>query len=568
MNPETFAWGISSSRIRPQERWLELFYILGLFLLALGLYTINLGNVPLRDWDEGTIAQVAKEIYQSSFHSLKWLFPTLWGEPYLNKPSLIHSLIALVYSAFGISEFSTRIVGATLSACSIPLLYCLARELFIPRYYALFSALIYLTMLPVVRHGRLAMLDGAVVCFQILMIWCLLRSRRDLRWALGIGIAFGLICLTKGWMMGLLLGAIAFIFLIWDTPRLINSFYLWLGVFIGSLPVIMWQMGQWLYHGENFVNTSIFAQSLDRIYTSVEGHSGPIWYYVLELLKYAYPWLFLAFFGFKSAWKNRNWSWSKLILVWGLVYLTVVSLMQTKLPWYIMPIYPALALASGVALAKIKELPSKVSFPKSWSIFFGVLAGVIFLGGIYFAFWENEPQELLVIISLMCLTMAVTSFLIAKRDQLFIIVLFWGMYLSLMLFFSSNFWLWELNEAFPVKPVAEIIKNTVPSEDKVYISFPYERPSLNFYSEHPVISETTLQAQENKSLEDLWRENDHIYLVIDHKRLSNFNIDEFNCENYQFQSKFNNHKLWGDSQILDSYCLKNNQEPDWFLIYK
>jgi 4-amino-4-deoxy-L-arabinose transferase-like glycosyltransferase len=563
MNRYTSVSGTSSFGTRPQERWLELCCILGLLLLALGLYTINLGNLSLRDWDEGTVAQVAKEIYQGSSEQLKWLFPTLWGEAYLNKPPLIHSLIALLYSLLGINEFSTRIVGATLTACSVPLLYCLGRELFIPRYYALFSALVYLTTLPVVRHGRLAMLDGAILCFQILLIWCLLRSRRDLRWALGVGISFGLICLTKGWMMGLLLGVISCLFLVWDTPRLIGSVYLWLGIFIGSLPVIMWQMTQWLYHGEHFINTSIFSQSLNRIYSSVEGHNGPIWYYVLELLKYPYPWIFLALFGLKSAWQHRNWSWGKLILVWSFVYLVVVSLMQTKLPWYIMPIYPALALAAGVALAKVIELPKNVPFPVLWIKFFGVLAIAILGGIIYFAFGEKENNLILIILGLMCLTMLITSILIAQRNEQFIVILFWGMYVSLMLFFSSDLWLWELNESFAVKPVAAVIKKTVPSPEKIYTSFSYERPSLNFYSEHQVITENTLKNQENKTLEDLWTENDHIYLLVNQERLNNFNLNETDCGHYQHKPETTN-----KMPILTNYCLKVAELSDWFLIYK
>lgn len=488
MNRHLFTSKIPHYGIKSQEYWLEFFYFFGLFCIAIILYTFHLGDLPLRDWDEGTFAQVAKEIYQSSFQDLHWLFPTIWNEPYFNKPPLIHSLTALVYSFAGVNEFTTRIVGASLTALSVPLLYSLARELFLPRNYALFSALVYLTTMPVVRHGRLAMLDGAVLCFQILMMLSILRARRDLRWGLPAGISFALICLSKGWMIGILFVAIAFLFLCWDTPRLISSVYMWFGLFLGAIPVIAWQVAQYKYYGENFINTSIKDQSLDRIFSTVEGHQGPIWYYLLELLKYPHPWLFIAMYGIAIAWKNRNWSWAKFILVWSSAYLVVVSTMRTKLPWYIMPIYPALSISAGVALAEIKSLPSFQSYPHAWKGFFGFLSIAVMGGFFYFFLTQPYNQNLLIVLGLLLITFSATTILLSKKDQQFIPVLFWGMYISLMVFFSSDYWLWELNEAYPVKPVAAVVKEKVSPKETVYISFDYERPSMNFYSEHRVIS--------------------------------------------------------------------------------
>uniref|UniRef100_A0ACD5GWP6 ArnT family glycosyltransferase n=1 Tax=Desertifilum tharense IPPAS B-1220 TaxID=1781255 RepID=A0ACD5GWP6_9CYAN len=127
---------------------------------ALFLFGIDLGSLPLRDWDEGIVAQVARNISRSPFDSLSWLYPTLAGEPYLNKPPLIHILIALLYKTVGINEWTTRLPSAILTALSVPLLYGVGVEIFPKRTPAIFSALIYLTLLPVVRHGRLAMLDG------------------------------------------------------------------------------------------------------------------------------------------------------------------------------------------------------------------------------------------------------------------------------------------------------------------------------------------------------------------------------------------------------------------------
>lgn len=90
------------------------------------------------------------------------------------------------------------------------------------------------------------------------------------------------------------------------------------------------------------------------------------------------------------------------------------------------------------------------------------------------------------------------------------------MFVSLMVFFSSNHWLWELNEAFAVKPVANLVNEFVPKDKKVYINFDYERPSLNFYSERQV---TAINEEELKQL--IKSPN---YLLVNHKILESLNL--------------------------------------------
>ncbi|MHC5831022.1 MAG: ArnT family glycosyltransferase, partial [Nostoc sp.] len=105
---------------------------------------------------------------------------------------------------------------------------------------------------PVVRHGRLAMLDGTTITFFLLLLFCLLKARQNRRYALGVGFCLGLITLTKG-MIVLLLGAIACLFLIADRQFvLLTSPYLLVGMFFGNAPAIAWFAAQWQHYGSNF----------------------------------------------------------------------------------------------------------------------------------------------------------------------------------------------------------------------------------------------------------------------------------------------------------------------------
>jgi 4-amino-4-deoxy-L-arabinose transferase-like glycosyltransferase len=497
------------------QNWIDPAWTIGLWIAAIVLFTINLGGLPLRDWDEGIVAQIAREIANSPFDSLTWLFPRdPNGGAYFNKPPLVHWLVALCFHFGGVNEWTARLPGALLTATSVPLLYNVGRELFFQRSTAVFAALVYLTSLPVVRQGRLAMLDGAILCFLVAMMFCVLRSRRDLRWGLGVGLGFACLCLTKG-ILGILLLAIAVVFIIWDTPRLLTSPYLWAGFGLGCFPIAMWYGAQVYRYGDEFLETHFWNQSLKRVSDSVENNQGFVTYYVWEIIKHGVPWVVFLPIALRNAWENRNLGWAKLTLVWSGIYFIVISIMQTKLPWYAMPLYPAFALMIGAQLQKFWQPPLNarpVQRVRIWVTVFSVLSIVAWAGAIYYTIGLRQP-DLQLIFSTLALTLTVTSILIARQDIQFVVVLIWGTFLTLLVLMMSNHWLWELQETFPAKPVGVMIQRATAKGQTIYTSYAYFRPSLNFYSERSIIPappETLLKH---------WREDAHPHLLIDQEFL-------------------------------------------------
>src|SRR4028118_1510630 len=516
---------------KPKNRWKNRFtdklWMLAFLLAAVLIFGLNLGGVALRDWDEGIAAQVSREIWRGN---LNWLYPTIDSMPYLNKPPLVHLLIAFAYSISGVNEWTSRLPGAILTAISVPLLYCIGREIFSQRTPAIFASLVYLTLLPVVRHGRLAMLDGAVLCFLLGAMWCLLRSRRDLRYALGAGIGFGLICLTKGVMLGLLLAAVGCIFLVWDTPRLLTSGYLWGGLAIGTFPVAAWYFAQWVHYGQYFINTNLVNESFRRIAEPVSNHKGPPWYYLLEILKLAWPWQLFWLQGLRLSWENRNFPGPKLVLVWTGVYLLAISVMNTKLPWYVLPIYPAFALAVGSYLAEVWEqlwLPpepikeeaeehfdaiSLLPHPAILAVLavLGVVGCIYFSGlvqiGKYIVPIERDLQLMLMVVAL---TMILAAVLLHRKDRQFILVLIWGTSLTRLVLGASGTWVWELAKDYPVKPIAEIVLTGTPAGQQVFTSHRLGRPSLNFYSQRQVI------VADAPTLKQKWQSHPQPYFLLE-----------------------------------------------------
>lgn len=512
-----------------QRRWVSGLgwrWALGLWLAALVLFGVKLGAVPLRDWDEGIVAQVAREIWRTPFASATWLHPIdITGTPYFNKPPLMHWLVALSYTIGGVSEWTTRLPGAFLTAGSVPLLYGVGREIFRQQRPAILTALVYLTWLPVVRLGRLAMLDGAVLCFFLLLLLCLLRSRRNLRWGLGVGVSLGLICLTKG-VLGLLLGAIALGFLAWDTPRLLTSGYLWSGIVIGSAPVLAWYVAQWQYYGQAFLTAHFLAQSFDRVWQNVDRNQGEPWFYLLDIVKYSGSWLLFLPPAMRFTWASRSLSWARLLLLWGGGYGVAISLMSTKLPWYGLPLYPALALMVGSYLASIwswtltdRCLTCSISQTRIWCGLLLLLAIAAGGGTAYFAL--KSQADLILVAAALALTLMTAGILVGRRDGQFVPILLWGTYITLLLLMMSEHWLWELAETYPAKPVGIMIQQHTVLHQSVYASHRQvaARPSLNFYSDRPVfaVSAPTLRGH--------WQTDHQPFLLVDAETLAGLPTD-------------------------------------------
>jgi 4-amino-4-deoxy-L-arabinose transferase-like glycosyltransferase len=536
----------------------DYYWGLGLFCLALILFTSNLGSLPLRDWDEGIIAQVSREILQGWQQGLNtWLYPTIHQTPYLNKPPLIHWFVAWSYHLGGVNETTARLPSALLTALSVPCLYGLVREIINQRLSAIFTSLVYLTLMPVIRHGRLAMLDGSVLLFWIITLWCILRCRRDLRYALPAGIALGLLGLTKGILLAVLLGAIALIFLWWDTPRLLFHKYFWLGIGLGMIPLGAWYIAQFSHYGLYFLKSNLLNQSLKRVWEDVGSNTGPVWYYLLEILENITSWQIFWLWGLKFANDHKNFSWGKLIIVWTSVYLIAISLMQTKLPWYVLPLYPAIAITTGIFLAEFWQnfpvdltwrkfnifVSQPINSPKeeklfmqqpqsekfynlvrqSNLVFFSLLtligiAGILFFSGKMPFTNQSISWEIILIFLAVILTTSIAAFLLWKKDRQFLPILFWGTYVALFMFVNSQYWNWELAENYAVKPLAEIIQQNSQPQQKIYSLARTDRPSLNFYSDRPIIRVGPDRIQQE------WQNNPAPIVLIEDIYLKNISV--------------------------------------------
>ena len=513
----TSIWRRSPNKLRQSEIWLECFYFISLFLAALILFLVNLGNLPLLDSHEGLIAQVAREIYRNSDTFSNWMFPTLWGKPYLAQPPLVQDLIAVAYRIAGISEFTTRLPGALLGACSVVLIYGIGREIFIARLPALFSALVYLTCLPVVRLGRLAMADGPFLCFELLTIWAILRSRRDLRWSLVAGIGLGLMSLTKG-IISLPVIAIIIGFLLWDTPRLLTSPYFLGGILLGVMPEIGYYISRW-FHVREFGNAErLYGLFINQISATEFDFQLTPQYYLIQCLQYVLPWLLVTVAGIRLASRNLHWGWGKLSIAWLVIYSALVFLVLDRNYWSIVPIYPALALVTGKQLDLIRNLPSYIDYPKIWTYGFALMAALAAFAGLHWGIRDYIDFYLPFICGSLAITFTATTIVLAQQEKQFIPLLFWGLFVSIFLLIISPHWIWELKTVDPAKPIAQLIRQYTPEKQIIYTSMNSKRSSLEFYSDRQIVP------LEMKDLKVRWQEDGNSVLLLDSDAIEELDI--------------------------------------------
>lgn len=131
-------------------------------------------------------------------------------------------------------------------------------------------------------------------------------------------------------------------------------------------------------------------------------------------------------------------------------------------------------------------------------------------GGLFYASpWGGEPSWALGITFLLVMIVAGAAAMFVWHQQTrFIPTLIIGLYCALTVLMTSNHWVWELGESFPVLPIAELVNTHVPAGIPIGIAYDYSRPSLDFYSDRRIT------AQSSADLLSRWQAADPMYAIV------------------------------------------------------
>ncbi|MFN9547242.1 MAG: 4-amino-4-deoxy-L-arabinose transferase [Cyanobacteriota bacterium] len=474
----------------------------GLWLLALVLATAGLGQLPLRDWDESLVARVALEASARPWPDL--LFPVFWGDPYLNKPPGLHLLIAAairLWRALSGAAPPTlppagllRLVPALLSSSVVPLVGLVQARLRPGQpAIALASAAMALTLMPLARQGRLVMLDGSQLAALLLLWWAALSAsrRRGFVWLDGglMGLAGSALLLLKAPLALPVLGGTLLLRACDREPAQRHWPWLLAGLAIGLLPGLAWHGVHALVRGPEALEMWL-GQGFARVHQRLEGHSGGLAMPITEVLEGGWPWLALWPAAMGLAWRQRRTLAGRWCLGTTLLTAALVLPLRTQLPWYSLLLWPPLLLSSGPVLVWLVErapglTPAWPALTRRVPAFWALL-GALLMGFAVFALSGGGPalRPLAPVAASGGVGLLVGgALLLARRSgqrRTGALVLLAGLWGALLALLSGPLWLWELNETWPVLPVARELRRLPEGGARLWRQD--ERPSLNWYA--------------------------------------------------------------------------------------
>jgi 4-amino-4-deoxy-L-arabinose transferase-like glycosyltransferase len=341
-----------------------------LFLAFILFYFYGLGHLPFIGPDEPRYAQVAREM----FLRRDWITPTLGGYLWFEKPALLYWLAIVAFKLFGVSEWSARAVGAICGLLTVSAVYWIGTRTSDKNQQAgaigFWSALVAGTSAGLIAFSRAVSFDIVVT---MTIAWALafffaaeleVDDRLRRRWLVGLYFAIGLSLVAKG-LVGFVIpiGVIGVYYTLRGKApaRDLRLSALW-GIPLTMIVAATWYGPMFWKHGILFFDEFIIKHHFERFATNKYHHPGRIYYYLLILPLLALPWSALLVDGLlqarKTFWKGSDDSVCRLqtfALAWILLPLIFFSLSSSKLPGYILPVLPAVALLAGSRLAQLNS---------------------------------------------------------------------------------------------------------------------------------------------------------------------------------------------------------------------
>ena len=298
------------------------------------LYLLHLGGVGFLGPDEPRYASIGREMA----HSGDWITPRLDGQPWFEKPPLTYWLTAAGHLARLPDEWAARLPEALISVAFLAFFYItLARE-FSPRL-AMAATSILATSAGWVAYSFAALTDlpMAAALGSAMLIVLFDRQR-----AVIAGVLLGLSVLGKGFVPVVLFAPVLLI----ARGKRITT------LMTAAIIAAPWFILCWMRNGGAFWNDFFWKQHVARFLTPSLEHVQPVWFYVPVLLAGLFPWTPLA----ALLVRRRTYADVRMrtLAYWVLYGLVFFSVARNKLPGYLLPLFPAVAILLASALESVR----------------------------------------------------------------------------------------------------------------------------------------------------------------------------------------------------------------------
>lgn len=330
----------------------------------------RLGSTPLWDDDEPKNAACSVAMLDAD----DWVVPTFDGRLRIEKPPLVNWLHIAGIAVCGRTETGVRLGSALLTIGTCLLTWQLGRILVNPAV-GLLGGLAMATCIWTSVGGRASTPDAPLLFFTTLAFVLFARAttspampgqraRLSLPAAIGIGASCGAAVLAKGPIGFVIPAAACTIYAAvreWSTER--PSFR---GVVAGLRPLAVtatmlavalpWYAWVTIRTEGEWLRGFFFVHNVGRFAAPMEGHSGSLAYYPLVVGIGLFPWslvlvaMLVNIVATLRTPQHPQRVPMQLLASWAGAWIGILSLAGTKLPGYVWPAYPALAVATACFL--------------------------------------------------------------------------------------------------------------------------------------------------------------------------------------------------------------------------
>jgi 4-amino-4-deoxy-L-arabinose transferase-like glycosyltransferase len=414
--------------------------------------------------------------------------PILYGKPWLEKPALYYWRTMGFYKEFGVSDWSARLPSAT-GALALVFLAFLHLRRFRPGGH-LDAALIMVSCVAIVAFARGASTDMQLAApFSIGMLgWYAWYETGKKFWLFDLYFFNAAATLAKGPVAPLMALGIIMLFLglrrEWSALRRT----IWIpGILLYLLMVLPWYIAV-QRRNPTFVYQFFLQHNIERYTTNLYQHHQPFYFYLLVLVLGMMPWTALAlralFDGLQismAEWKVRHNprryighvragdAFPEFLVLWALFPIVFFSFSGSKLPGYILPAIPPIAILTGDYIFRIRRAGIPGWLLNAHAVMAGFLTFVLLLCPQYMVYQRIIPAPRIFIwAALTGILVAVLILVVVHRYGVRYIRLVTIVPLAGLLFFllhGANGHLLDLN--YSARPLAREIAQSAPGTEPV-----------------------------------------------------------------------------------------------------
>ncbi|HWE74917.1 MAG TPA: glycosyltransferase family 39 protein [Stellaceae bacterium] len=334
-----------------------------LTLLCLGLYLPGLVRLPVTDRDEARFVQASRQMLET--HDL--IAIRFQDEARNKKPAGIYWLQAASVALFSDAESNAvwpyRVPSLLAAIASALMTFGMGARL-VGRKAAFIGAGLLAASLGLGIEAHLAKTDAVLLAFitaaQLALARIYLDAKAGLRAPLGIALLFWAALaagiLIKG-PVAPLAAALTVIALALSERRgrWLRDLRPIAGIVLLLVIVLPWLIAISTATQGQFLSDSLGRDFLGKLIGAQESHGAPPLYYLALLMISFWPGTLFLGPAIAWGWQQRRADAERFLIAWGVPFWIVLELVPTKLPNYLLPVYPALALMIGGALVAASE---------------------------------------------------------------------------------------------------------------------------------------------------------------------------------------------------------------------